>query len=188
MFRTSSSATHSLGSSDERGAAIAGASGPLRERILANVRNETVGAPTRSRVDRARSLLLPTAALITGIALGGVSALAFSSGHARTGWRPPLTGAHATLRRIGARAELLVSGMPEPPAREVYEVWLQRRGGAPRPTDALFTVTKGGSANVEVPGGVSGGVTQVLVSNEPLGGSMTPTGQVLVRLKVPGAT
>jgi hypothetical protein len=70
----------------------------------------------------------------------------------------------------------------------VYEVWLLHSGSAsPQPTDALFTVTKAGSATVEVPGGGAGRVREVLVTSEPLGGSTTPSGPVVLRVKSPGA-
>jgi acetyl-CoA carboxylase carboxyltransferase component len=52
-------------------------------------------------------------------------------------------------------------------------VWIQRAGGI-HPTDALFTVTKKGDATVGVPGSVDG-VTAIMVTAEPLGGTKVPT-------------
>ncbi|HTQ68839.1 MAG TPA: anti-sigma factor [Solirubrobacteraceae bacterium] len=82
-------------------------------------------------------------------------------------------GATASLRISNGRGELLVNGMPQAPPRRTYEVWVQR-GGAPQPTDALFTVSGSGGATVAVPGAIAG-VTAVLVTAEPLGGSPAPT-------------
>ena len=82
-------------------------------------------------------------------------------------------GASASLRIEEGRAELLVDGMPQVPARRTYQVWVQR-GGSPRPTDALFSVSSSGRATVAVPGGVAG-ASAVLVTAEPLGGSSRPT-------------
>ena len=82
-------------------------------------------------------------------------------------------GASASLRVRGRRAELLVNGMPQVPAKRTYQVWVQR-GGAPQPTDALFSVSGSGGATVAVPGSIAG-VKAVLVTAEPLGGSRTPT-------------
>ena len=67
------------------------------------------------------------------------------------------------------------SGRQRDPRRgRVYQVWIKRPGRtAPEPTDALFDV-RGGRATVEVPGGVDG-VEQVLVTDEPNGGSAAPT-------------
>jgi hypothetical protein len=89
----------------------------------------------------------------------------------------------ASLRRTGAHAELIVSGMPEPPVGEVYQVWLNRPDATPRPTDALFTVTGEGNAAVEVPGSLRG-VSDVTVTSEPLGGSASPTTAPVLRLPV----
>ncbi len=87
-------------------------------------------------------------------------------------------GASASLRVTGGRAELLVDGMPQVPARRTYQVWVQR-GGAPQPTDALFSVSGSGGATVAVPGSIAG-VRAVLVTAEPLGGSRTPTPPALI--------
>ena len=46
--------------------------------------------------------------------------------------------------------------------------------GAPKPTDVLFTVTNGGEATVGVPGNLRG-VSEILVTSEPRGGSKAPT-------------
>ena len=72
---------------------------------------------------------------------------------------------HGTLR---------VEGMPQPPEGRVYQVWTQRFGQDPKPTDALFTVDKDGSASVDVPADADA-VDQVLVTDEPRGGSSAPT-------------
>ncbi len=81
--------------------------------------------------------------------------------------------ASASLRISGGHAELDVVGLPPSAPDRVYEVWI-KRNGAPQPTDALFTVTSAGKATVAVPGDVTG-VKQVLVTSEPLGGSLAPT-------------
>lgn len=91
--------------------------------------------------------------------------------------------AHAVLHRIGSHVELVVSGMPEPPIGEVYEVWLNRASGPPQPTDALFTVTGAGDGSVYVPG-LLHGVRAVTVTSEPLGGSSFPTSAPVLRLRV----
>lgn len=93
------------------------------------------------------------------------------------------TATHALLRRIDSHAELIVSGMHEPPIGEVYEVWLNRASGPPQPTDALFTVTDAGSGSVDVPGPLRG-VREVMVTSEPLGGSSSPTSAAVLRLRV----
>jgi anti-sigma factor RsiW len=76
-------------------------------------------------------------------------------------------------------ATLRVRGLPEPPKGMIYEVWLLRRGAAaPSPTDALFSVSTGGSGRVALP--PVRGVEQVLVTAEPSGGSQAPTSQPFI--------
>ena len=92
-----------------------------------------------------------------------------------------LPGTSAALHQVGDRAELVVSGMPEPPLGKVYEVWLRRGSTTVAPTDALFSVTSRGSGSVAVPGNLHG-VREVLVTSEPLGGSSHPTSNPVLRV------
>ena len=88
-------------------------------------------------------------------------------------------GGHAELRQTGARAELVVSDIPQPPPGKVYQVWLAAPHGAPQPTDALFSVTKDGSASVDVPGSLRG-IHLLMVTAEPPGGSRHPTSSPVI--------
>ena len=87
-------------------------------------------------------------------------------------------------RTFRKRAELTMRNMPTPPQGRIYEVWLKRDGEQPSPTNALFGVTSSGSAAVDVPGNLHG-VTQVMVTPEPLGGSLVPTRSPVVVAQVP---
>jgi anti-sigma-K factor RskA len=82
-------------------------------------------------------------------------------------------GASALLRLRDGQAQLEISRLPQSPRGRVYQVWL-KRSGAPQPTNALFTVSSQGDATVGVPG-VGRGVREVMVTSEPLGGSLHPT-------------
>jgi Anti-sigma-K factor rskA len=93
----------------------------------------------------------------------------------------PNVGAHASLRQANGRAELVVSGMPQPPLGKIYEVWLARGSAPPQPTDALFGVTGSGLGSVNVPGNLDG-VKEVMVTSEPLGGSSRPTSSPVLRV------
>jgi hypothetical protein len=64
--------------------------------------------------------------------------------------------------------------MPAPPLGRIYEVWLERGSRPPEPTDALFSVTGEGNGTAGVPSDLRG-VSKVLVTAEPLGGSLKPT-------------
>ncbi len=82
--------------------------------------------------------------------------------------------ASAQVRESSGGTELIVSRMPPPPPGKIYQVWLAGPTGGPRPTTALFSVTRDGSASVGVSGNLHGD-RQLLVTAEPLGGSRHPT-------------
>ncbi len=86
----------------------------------------------------------------------------------------------AKLRITGSHAELIVNHLAAPPAGKIYEVWLARAGHAPTATKALFSVTRSGAGDVEVPGDLHG-VHIVMVTTEPAGGSLKPTTPAVIR-------
>jgi hypothetical protein len=172
------------------------ASDELRARVMAIVRSEAellkaAGpeadlAPRRPRgwLPPARALaaagMLAAAALAAGLIINS-SGPATRAIPARIAFASPR--AHGVLRELGNRGELVLSGMPEPPPGKIYEVWVQRARKPPTPTNALFTVTSGGGGSVGVPESL-GGVREVLVSAEPLGGSRRLTGPVLIQVSL----
>jgi anti-sigma-K factor RskA len=89
------------------------------------------------------------------------------------------SGGSAQLRIAGGHADLIVRHLPPPAAGRIYEIWLKRPSRAPAPTKALFSVTADGSADVGVPGELNG-VNEVLVTQEPAGGSREPTGPAVI--------
>lgn len=199
MPRTLSSLARRLCPARERAKPPDGASVALRRRVLANVRGEDHAAGsngaqgngarsngTRANGSQNKDVFVPKLAIaavaLAATALAALLALAPFSQRRSTVRAGAGAGARAYLRRSGAHQELIVSGMGEPPIGEVYEVWLNR-GGAPRPTNALFTVTSAGNAAVEVPGRLAG-VREVMVTAEPLGGSASPTSAAVLRVAV----
>jgi anti-sigma-K factor RskA len=87
-------------------------------------------------------------------------------------------GGRATLEVVGGHGRLVASRLPAPPSGRVYQVWLDKGGPAPEPTNALFSTSRDGSASVDVPS--LDGVRRVMVTDEPSGGSRRPTGKVLL--------
>lgn len=85
----------------------------------------------------------------------------------------------AEVRQSGTGAELVVSGIPQPPAGKIYEMWLAKPHQPPRPTEALFSVAADGDASVNVPGGLHG-IQTLLVTAEPAGGSAHPTSPPII--------
>ena len=174
----------------------------LRKRILASVAAEPgveqrlAAARERARARTSSRRQLPwrrfaarPAIALAGLAAAGaaivlaVLALAGGGGGGSAATRVIRAevlarGASASLVVKSDAAQLQISGMPQTAPRRVYEVWV-KRGGAPQPTDALFTVTRSGAATVGIPGGIAG-VKAVLVTSEPLGGSRVPTTSPLI--------
>jgi anti-sigma-K factor RskA len=122
----------------------------------------------------APALALSAVVLVLAVTVGAI-AIGSSGGSSTRVYSASVTWpGSAKLRVTGGRGELVVHGMPAPPTSKVYEVWLQRGQRPPSPTSALFSVTAKGSGAVDVPGSLHG-VTRVLVTPEPLGGSPAPT-------------
>jgi Anti-sigma-K factor rskA len=136
--------------------------------------------PVRAR-PRWRWRLLPalaaTGALAVGVLIGALAINTGSTQQTRVIQAMVLVPGHratAALRKVGSHVELEVKEMPPPPLGRIYEVWLERGSRSPEPTDALFSVTNEGDGAVGVPGNL-GGVSKLLVTAEPLGGSAKPT-------------
>jgi hypothetical protein len=121
-----------------------------------------------------------SAALVVGVLAAAVfvtvGALKLGSGGSGGARVVPAYLGSAELRVAGGRGELVVRHLPVPPAGQIYEVWTIRRGHAASPTGTLFSVTSGGKADVGLPGDLRG-VSEMLVTNEPAGGTLVPTGK-----------
>jgi anti-sigma-K factor RskA len=178
------------------------ASPQLRARVMASVRSEAEllhaagAAADRPEPARPHWGIRRPQFLIAAVAMGvglliGVAVI-------DTGSQAPTThvtsaqvaslplGAKAVLRQTGSHAELVVSGVSQPPRGKIYELWLARSGASPQPTSALFGVTRSGDASVNVPGNLSG-VHQVMVTAEPLGGSRHPTSSPIIVATLPSS-
>jgi anti-sigma-K factor RskA len=168
----------------------------LRTRLLAVVGGEAellhaagheADLPPRTRA-RWRGRLAPalaaTAALAAGLAIGALAINGGTNTVTRTQTIEAAVvapGYHATaaLHKAGSQVVLVLAGMPAPPPGHIYEVWLERGTQAPAPTDVLFSVTHSGGGSVGVPGSLQG-VSKVLVTAEPLGGSLKPTREPVI--------
>lgn len=160
----------------------------LRRRVLDAVRAEQKGAAPRPLPHRPTTpwyQRLPVAVPRPAGVLGGAVAaaavvvvaivLATSGSPSRRVIQASVRGnGAAQLILTGGRAELAVSHFPSPGTGRIYQVWLQRPHRAPAPTHTLFGVTTAGGGEVGVAGDLHG-VTEVLVTSEPTGGSPAPT-------------
>ena len=175
----------------------------LKLRIMAEVEREAALLASARQPDRAaapparekrrwfaggfpfpRAALGALACVMVLIGLGAGALLFGSSSGARTiPFQSTLPRASAQLDVSDAGATLVANGLPIPPAGRTYMVWLARPGHAPEPTSALFTPRRDGSATASVTGDLEG-VDAVLVNVEPVGGSTTPTSDVLMTAKL----
>jgi anti-sigma-K factor RskA len=165
--------------------------GDLRRRVMRAVEAEPKRQADRSPAPRRRisvaGWLVPRPALALGTALAlavvvfaGVR-LNSSSGPATRVIQAQVTGqGTAEVQLTGGHGELVLHRFSPPPAGQIYEVWLKRSHGAPIPTSALFSVTAKGDGDVEVPGSLHG-VSQMMVTAEPAGGSRVPTHPAVIQ-------
>lgn len=164
------------------------APGGLRARLMAVVHGEAellraaghdADRPARARSRRfwlfpslASAGALAAGLLIGALAIGGGSTVRTRIIQATV--VAPGTHADAALHQTGSHVVLELVGFPAPPPGRIYEVWLEHGTQPPQPTDVLFSVTLNGNGSVVVPGDLKG-VSKVLVTDEPLGGSPHPT-------------
>jgi anti-sigma-K factor RskA len=158
----------------------------FRRRVLRELRAERRATPAASAGPRADQALFGTRIRRSALALGvllfaavatvGVVELASSGSSGVRVIQASVTGSagRAELRLSAGGAELLVSDLPPPPRGHVYELWLMHGQRSPSPTNVLFSVTSRGAGDVGVPGDLRG-VSEILVTPEPSGGSRVPT-------------
>jgi hypothetical protein len=94
-----------------------------------------------------------------------------------------IAGARAALHESTGHNWLTVAGLPQPRAGRVYEVWVKHPGGLPQPTSTLFTPTSSGTATAAVPDDL-GRASEVMVTQEPAGGSALPTSAPVIVARV----
>jgi anti-sigma-K factor RskA len=151
----------------------------LKERIMAIVESEAPQPARRPRRSWFGGLSWRPALAIglAALAIGFVAAEALQSGGTRTITAQVQNGS-AKLEVEDGHGRLVASKLPAPPSGRVYQVWLDKGGRTPEPTDVLFVPSADGSASADVPS--VDGVKRVMVTDEPPGGSRTPTGKVLL--------
>jgi anti-sigma-K factor RskA len=159
----------------EREASLLAAAGPEADRPPAAPRRRRRGL----RIPRLAPLAVAAALLVAGVAIGaGVSALRGEPERTVVADVSGAPGASMQLELSGDEGRLTARGLPAPPSGRVYQVWLKRDGHPPVPTAALFVPSRDGAATASVPGTLDD-VDQVMVTDEPDGGSPQPTGDLL---------
>jgi anti-sigma-K factor RskA len=165
----------------------------LGERIMAQVRAQAADAATEDRVARPRRhwwqrlatrpatalaavTLVVLGAVVAGVTLTGDPAAPERVLSARITDRAMEDVARASVRVSGNHARLVVEGLPDPPSRRVYQVWLKSATGPPVAAGATFAVRSG---TIEIPRPLRDGEA-VLVTHEPAGGSQAPSRPPLI--------
>ncbi len=155
-------------------------SGALRRKVMQAVRAEPRPSSSgpRPRHRPRRRPRLPPVAIALAIALAFT---AVGSGRLAPGDSPRMIRAsvgRAQLRIAGPDGELIVTHLSPAPPHRIYELWLQHGRRMPTPS-TLFAVTSRGTADLGLPGELTG-VTRVLVTLEPADGSAMPTTRPVV--------
>ena len=162
----------------------------LKRRVMRAVREsdadaqaQAQGAPAR-RPQRfgsgsfvARPAVAGLAALAVVVVVIGVIIVGSNGSSGTRTITAAVTGSPGTaqLSVSGGHGQLVMRNFPQPATGHIYELWELRSGAkAPQPTGTLFSVNSSGAGNVGVPGGLHG-VSKVLVTQEPAGGSLAPT-------------
>jgi anti-sigma-K factor RskA len=158
----------------------------LKRRVMRAVREsdapaQGTTAPRQRRLGSGLFVARPAVAALAALAvvvvvIGAIIVSSNGSSGTRT-IAAAVTGSPGTaqLSVSGGHGQLVLRNFPQPATGHIYEMWELRSGAkAPAPTGTLFSVNSSGAGNVGVPGGLHG-VSKVLVTQEPAGGSLTPT-------------
>ena len=155
----------------------------LRKRLVDTVRGEAAAKAPRRRRPRWLAAPRPAVALGTMAAVAaGVAGYALHEGEETS--TVPVEGATQARRasgeldRAGDSGTLRVTDMPRLHGRDVYEVWLLE-GHVPQ-SSGVFVLDRDRSADVAIPSGLDE-ASQVMVTQEPPGGSRRPTTEPVVR-------
>jgi hypothetical protein len=155
----------------------------LKRRVMREVTREAKVA--RARQPRAGWQISPVrltprtalagfgALAIVAAGIGGLEAPGSGNGRLITAQVSGISGS-AKLKLADDHGELIVRHLTRPAKGKVYEVWIERAGAQPTPASVLFRVSANGDADVTLPKSLRG-ISTVLVTPEPRGGSPVPT-------------
>jgi anti-sigma-K factor RskA len=165
----------------------------LRVRLMEQVRSEAGGsqaAPEARSAPRWRFGLRPLAGLATvAILLAAIAGYAIRDSGSGSGGPKTTTvvsghspGVTAEMVREGETGTLRLANLHQLPAGKVLQAWVQR-GKQVVSAKALFVPNSDGTATATIDG--MKGVNTVMVTAEPRGGSVQPTGAPIVSVAIP---
>ena len=131
-----------------------------------------------SSVPRPAAALAILAVLAAG--LGGLALLGGGAGERTVAVVAAAPGVEASGELVVGEdsGTLTARGLPAPGRDGVYQAWVRR--GAELAPSTVFVSARDGSAVVAIPAGLEG-ADEVLVTREPRGGSVRPTGEPVLR-------
>jgi anti-sigma-K factor RskA len=163
----------------------------LRGRLMEQVRSEAESAAAAQRAGgrgiRAWSLrpvagLAALALIVAAVAVYAISDGGSGGGGATTvvvGHSPEVT---AEMVRAGDSGTLHLANLDQLPRDKVLQAWVQR-GERVESAKTLFVPNQDGTASATIDD--MGGVSTVMVTAEPRGGSIQPTGDPIVSISMP---
>jgi anti-sigma-K factor RskA len=163
----------------------------LRESLMAEVRADARAARTPERQARSRSwgwLLKPAAGLaVVALLVAGVVGYEVGKDDGSSGGGPStverqIGGISVRMVQEGDGGTLQLSNLDQLPSDKVLEAWVEREGQV-EAVPALFVPDRHGHAETTIAD--MSGVETVMVTEEPRGGSETPTGEPIMAMKVP---
>ena len=154
----------------------------LKRRVMQDVRanpKQSTARPPELAGPLLRGPLLVWSGALAAVLVAVVVAVALTSGGSSATKVIQASAGNAELRVSEGRGDLVVHRLPQLRPGRIYEMWVQSGSAAPVPTGTLFGVNSSGAASVGVPGSLNG-VSAVMVTNEPAGGSPAPTTTPLI--------
>lgn len=160
----------------------------LRQTLMAEVRADVREAEARSDPARSRRWLLKPAVGFAVVVLLVAGVVGYevgddgSAGTKATTLERQVDGLAVKMVQEGESGTLQLSGVHQLPPDKVLEAWVQRDGKV-EAVPALFVPDRNGQAETRIAD--MNGVEIVMVTEEPQGGSETPTGEPIMQMEVP---
>jgi anti-sigma-K factor RskA len=162
----------------------------LRGRLIEQVRSEAEGAPAPSRTRRGGvgSWSLRPLAGLAALALVVAAVAAYAIGSGDSGGNTTTVvaghspGVVAEVVRDGSSGTLHLTNLHQLPPDKVLQAWVQR-GKRVVSAQTLFMPNQDGTASATIDD--MEGVNTVMVTAEPRGGSVQPTGAPIVSVAIP---
>lgn len=161
----------------------------LREALMGEVRGDVREAQARSGATRSRRWLLKPAMGFAALALLVAGVGGYEVGNGGSGGS---SGASTVERQVGGidvkmvregdSGTLELSGVHQLPPNKVLEAWVEREGQV-EAVPALFVPDRNGQAETRIAD--MNGVKVVMVTEEPQGGSESPTAEPIITMAVP---